>query len=295
MRKGARIAGALAAGLLWSSTASAQVPPLGPPLHVGVTNALADEFGHTLRGINSAAAAYGHTAVPGEIVQILLVTNGVFPPDVNGNPDPQNALLYEGRIGDGIDPGAGQTGRFGFSVPKRPSGGTVVARVFNKADLADASFYADSQTFAVDPSFNYAFIPSFSQTALPMDTSDADGDGLIGSWEKSLGADPDNPDTDGDGMSDQHEWRAGTVLTNSASLLAMVQLEHLDEPVMDVVWDSVAGKQYEVERRYGDLLSTGEYVTVSSVITATGFSSRVSVTNTPGEPVGHYRVRLVEP
>lgn len=294
---GVRCWGAMLAAVAAATSVSAQLtpPPLSPPLHIGAANPVVDEFGVMLKGVGPAAAQFGHTAVLGEIVQILTATNGVYPPDAAGNPDPQNALIYEGRIGDGIDPGAGATGKFGFSVPKRTSGATVVARVFNRSSLPDASFYADSQTFYIDPSFNFAFIPAFGPTTQPVDTSDADGDGLIASWEKSLGGNPDDPDTDGDGMGDQHEWRAGTQITNSASLLAMVQLEHVGEPVMEVVWDSVAGKQYQVEHKAGDLLAATPYVPVSSTVTATGFSMRVSVTNERGEPIGNFRVRLVEP
>ena len=39
----------------------------------------------------------------------------------------------------------------------------------------------------------------------PPGTSDADGDGLSGIIEQSLGTDPNNPDTDGDGFSDSLE------------------------------------------------------------------------------------------
>lgn len=286
----------VALALTMGSRALAQAAPaLGPPLHVGTTNGLVNEFGQPLKGVNPAAAAFGHTVVPGEVVQILLVTNAVFPPGTNGLPHAQNALLFEGHVGDGIDPGAGQTSRFGFSVPGRPANGRVVARVFNKATLGESSFYADSQTFFVEPAFNFAFIPSFAQTLVPLDTADPDGDGLINSWEKSLGSDAGNPDTDGDGMGDVQEWRAGTDLNNNLSLLAMVQLSPQGSDRMGVQWDSVSNKAYQVEFRPGDLSnSTNAYQAVSGVITALDLSTSVVVTNDVS-PVGHYRVRLVEP
>ena len=286
---------ALVIGLVGALCAQAQAPALGPPLHVGTTNGLVNEFGQPLRGVTPAAAAFGHSVVAGEIVQILLVTNSVFPPDASGNPDPQNALLFSGRVGDGMDPGAGATAMFGFSVPKRPAGGQVVARVFNQDSLAASSFYADSQVFAVDPSFNYAFIPQMTQTLQPVDTGDNDGDGLINSWEKSLGSDAGNPDSDGDGVGDVQEWRAGTGLLDAQSLLAMVQLSPVSADLMNVTWDSVTAKVYQVEFRPGDLgNSTNAYQAVSSVITAQSFSTSITVTNDIS-PIGHYRVRLVEP
>ena len=278
---------------VWS--AQAQAPALGPPLHVGTTNGLINEFDQPLRGVSPAAADFGHTPVAGEIVQILQVTSNALPPDVNGNPDPQNTLLYTGRIGDGMDPGAGATASFGFSVPKRPAGGQVVARVFNKDSLAGSSFYTDSQTFYVDPSFNYAFIAQFTKTSQPLDTGDNDGDGLINSWEKSLGSDAGNPDTDGDGVGDVQEWRAGTDLNDQQSLLAMVQLHPLSADLINVTWDSVTAKVYQIEFRPGDLRdSTNTYQAVSSIITAQTFSTTITVTNDLA-PIGHYRVRLVEP
>ncbi len=291
---GRLLAGALA--LWWGAgLAQAQVPALGPPLHIGMTNGLLNEFGHPLRGVSPSAAQYGHTPVPGEIVQILRVTNGLFPPAVDGTPDPQNELLYEGRVGDGMDPGAGATAQFGMSMPKRPSGGQVVARVFNKDSLAASSFYTDSQVFYVDPSFNYAFIPSFSQTLQPMDTADPDGDGLINSWEKSLTSNPNDADSDGDGVGDVQEWRAGTQLTNSQSRLVMVELTPQSDVTMGVRWDSVPGKAYQVEFRPGDLLTpSGPYADVSGVITALTEVTTTTVTNAPAN-AGHYRVRLVEP
>lgn len=46
--------------------------------------------------------------------------------------------------------------------------------------------------------------PTVQPTATP-DTSDADGDGLTADEEAALGTDPNNPDTDGEGLSDGRE------------------------------------------------------------------------------------------
>ena len=287
MLAAACIAGAVAA--------QGQTPGLGPALHVGVTNALVDEFSQPLKGVTPAATSFGFTPVPGEIVQVLLITNGVHAPAADGTPDSQDALIFEGRVGDGMDPGAGPTSMFGVSVPRRPSGGQVVARVFNKASLSASSFYADSQVFPISPSFNDAFIATFSSTTQPMDGTDPDGDGLNNSWEKSLGADPDLPDTDGDGMADGQEWRAGTMLTDSHSVLAMVQLNPVDDAVVNVTWDTVTGRVYQVEFRPGELGdTTNSYQAVSGIVTALTASTTLTVTNDIA-PVGHYRIHLVEP
>lgn len=286
---------AAAACIAAAAAAQGQAPALGPALHVGVTNALTDEFARPLKGITPSASTFGFTPVAGEVVQVLLVTNGVHAPAVDGTPDAQDALLYEGRVGDGMDPGAGPTSMFGVSVPRRPSGGQVVARVFNKASLSASSFYADSQVFSVSPSFNDAFIATFSSTTQPMDPADPDGDGLINSWEKSLGADPDAPDTDGDGMADGQEWRAGTLMTDSHSVLAMVQLHPVDDALVDVTWDTVTGRVYQVEFRPGEPGdTTNAYEAVSGIVTALTASTTLTVTNNLA-PLGHYRIRLVEP
>ena len=268
---------------------------LAPALHVGMTNGVLDEFGQPLKGTSPGSESFGFGYVPGELVQVLMATNGVFAPDVNGNPNAQNSLVGDSRIGLGLDPSEGPQARFATSVANRPGGKQVFVRVFNKPTLAESSFYGESDVFLVSGTFNYTFVPTILKTDKPLDPNDNDGDGLNNSWEKSYQTNPDNPDTDGDGMADGPEIRAGTAATNSASLLQMVELQPVPPADMDVIWDSVAGKSYQLEFNpdLGDPNQT--FTPVNGIVTATGLESRTTVTNGLEIAGGHYRVHLIEP
>lgn len=274
-----------------------------PPLHVGTTNTIIDEFGDNLKGTMPAATSFGFDYATGEVVQILYAGSGILPTDTNGNAQAANQIIYETRIGEGVDPGMGPAGQFGVSVPGRAgvqglgaNPTQVFARVFNKPSIAESSFYGDSQIFVVDANFNAPFIPEIVQTDKPTDSNDNDNDGLHNSWEKSLHGNPNNPDTDGDGMADGPEFRAGTELTNDTSLLQMVELIPVPPSNLDISWDSVDSKEYEVEYKSGDLTDTNDpFNTISGVITATGLVSRTTITNALANPGGHYRVKLIEP
>jgi len=54
-------------------------------------------------------------------------------------------------------------------------------------------------------------------------------------------------DHDGEGMNNWQEWRAGTVPTNAASALRMAGVTH-GAVGLDVSWDSVADRSYQLER-----------------------------------------------
>ena len=262
------------------------------PLHFGTTNGVENEFGQTLQGTDVGAPDFGYPYVTGEVVQILDANAGVFPPATDGTPDTNNPVIYETRVGAGADPSLGPAGLFGGSV-QRPSG-QIIARVFNRPSLSDASFYADSQVFAV-PTTNYdVFVPDLARTTTPLDPSDGDGDGLINSWEKSLGSNANNPDSDSDGMADGAEFRAGTGVTNSSSFLAMVQLVPSGSSDLSVIWDSVVGKQYVIEYTADDLKNNPVYTNVTDVLSATGIMTSATITNGMLNEGGHYRVRLAE-
>jgi hypothetical protein len=279
----------LVGSVLAAATASAQIVPL----HIGTTNSVRNEFGQILKGTCAGATFFGYEVVSGEVVHILQANSGIFPPAVDGTPDTNNPVVAQLAVGEGVDPSLGPVGMFGGSLAQRPSG-QIFARVFNKPNLSDASFYTDSQLFAV-PTTNYdVFVPELERTTSPMDPSDNDNDGLNNSWEKSLASDANNPDTDGDGMADGSEFRAGTDLTNAASLLVMVELRPAGGSDLEVSWDSVAGKQYQIEYTADDLAQNPTYSAVSGVITATSSMSAVLIDDGLLQPAGHYRVLLVE-
>jgi hypothetical protein len=291
MKTSARFLMGVLGAIAWTC-ANAQVAPL----HVGTINPTLDEFGAPLKGTSPASPKFGLPHVTGEVVQILTAPSGIWPPAVDGTPNPANVLLHEARIGQGTDPGSGASGRFGASAPSRPVGQQVFARVFNKPTLAESSFYSDSQVFSVSTTFNDPFVATLTKTDTPLDSADPDLDGLINSWEKSLQSDPDNPDTDGDGMADGPEFRAGTQVTNETSVLAMVELVAAPPDNLDVIWDSVAGKQYQVEHKAGDLTDTNDpFYAISGVLSATDLVTRTTITNALLSSGGHYRVKLIEP
>ena len=288
-------AGALALCIVWLvwaafiSSASGQTVPL----HFGTTNGVVDELGVTLRGTDIGAPWFGFAYVTGEVVQILDANSGIFPPNADGTPNTNNPVLFQTRIGAGVDPGLGPVGMFGGSMYRRPSG-QIIARVFNRPTLAESSFYTDSEIFVV-PTTNYGvFIPVVARTDHPLDSADDDADGLLNSWEKSLGSNPNMGDTDGDGVRDGYEFRAGTEATNPDSYLHVVQLAPAGNGALQVIWSSVAGKRYVVEFSADDLGGNAAYTLVTEPITATGEISSATIPGGMLSRVGHYRVCLAE-
>jgi len=86
------------------------------------------------------------------------------------------------------------------------------------------------------------------------DPLDLDSDGLPDSWEiTQFGAidDPDaqpHKDPDGDRMSNIHEFRAGTVPTDEASVLVVEGIEIAGGTQPIIRWQSAVGKSYSVEK-----------------------------------------------
>lgn len=169
----------------------------------------------------------------------------------------------------------------------------MFARVLNKPTREESTFYGDSNVYA-NPTAKYeVFRIELAQTDKPLDTGDDDGDGLVNSWEKSWGTDQQNPEADGDGMSDHHEVRSGTNPLDGASYLAMVRLrEGDDDGTMEVAWDAVPGKVYQLE--FAELPGGDEdfaFANVNSAVTANGPIASTIVTNLPA---GVFRVRLTD-
>ena len=251
------------------------------PLHAAATNAILDEYGAPL-------------AKPGgELVQFLYVNGGVQPPAVDGLPHPNNPVVYASRIGSGLATGPDTAGKFSAAISPRP-GGPIIARVFNAPTLAEASFYADSQPFT-PPQDRSIFYPVLNATTNPLDAADDDNDGVNNSWEKSLGSNKNSLDSDGDGVSDGHEFRAGTGLTDDASFLMMVRVMPNAVGHLVAQWEAVPGKAYQLQA--APLILSGEafaFSNVTGVITADAAAMSVVVTNPPGAGPATFRVRLVE-
>ncbi|MCS6771668.1 MAG: thrombospondin type 3 repeat-containing protein [Kiritimatiellae bacterium] len=281
---------------------TAPLRALQVPLNFAITNQVFDEFGNIVPGTSAAAPDFGIPYVEGAIVQILGASAGVFPPGTNGTPHPDNPVIKTFRIGQGASPEEAQPGTCSGSIDtldrsvSPPTNVFIMARVFNKPSLDEASFYADSQLFQVPfygaPSYQ-VFFAEVGATTNQLDPTDHDGDGLTRSWEKSYGTDPDNPDTDGDAMIDGHEIRAGTNPLDVESLLIMVQIEPLAGDDLLLTWDAVPGKQYQLQ--YVEALTNGaEFVNLNDPVMAISDTASTVVTNGTLNPNAVYRVKLVE-
>ncbi|HEY8240921.1 MAG TPA: thrombospondin type 3 repeat-containing protein, partial [Kiritimatiellia bacterium] len=101
-------------------------------------------------------------------------------------------------------------------------------------------------------------------------------------------------DSDGDGMKDGDEKRAGTDMLNASSYLVVGDVNVVGKDVV-VTWDSVPGVKYEVE--YSDDLTGGEpsFNCVSAVITAYGTTTQTTIPNgATNSGVRQFRVILAE-
>jgi hypothetical protein len=136
-----------------------------------------------------------------------------------------------------------------------------------------------------------------SQLAAPGPTNillfDTDQDGLIDADELAVfHTDPNNPDTDGDGMADGAEVRAGTNPTERSSVFALRECVALPGGGVRIGWSSAAGKRYQLEYRNG--LEDASWKPLGPVVLAD--SDTGSADDSPAAPGGPrlYRVRLVE-
>ena len=109
-----------------------------------------------------------------------------------------------------------------------------------------------------------------------------------------VGSDALVGDSDGDGFSDGDEQRAGTDPMDRESRFVMAWLSSGAGSDAIIAWESVPGKQYQVEYSNDPLTSEPAYENASAVITATSPITEVTVPGGFLSPDGHYRVRLVE-
>ncbi|MCX7915515.1 MAG: hypothetical protein N3A53_04345, partial [Verrucomicrobiae bacterium] len=148
---------------------------------------------------------------------------------------------------------------------------------------------------------------------------DVDGDGLSNQQEASLSSDYENPDTDGNGLSDGFEYLyfgtpmgndpnadpdgdgltnlqeyiAGTAPTNPASAVRITSLTPQPDGAVVIKWDCVPGKRYQVQ--YRDDLSSGDWNPVSAdSILATTTTPNYPAPIPPGQTKRFYRVKVVQ-
>jgi hypothetical protein len=218
----------------------------------------------------------------------------VYPPAVDGAPHPDNEVIFSFRIGGGVaTDNPSLDGLFSASISPRPEEGDVlVARVYNAPTLEAASFYTDSQPFTVN--FSEVFYPLFPAATNAFDTADDDGDGVHNSWEKALGGNSSLWDSDGDGMSDLEEFRAGTALGDPNRYLAMDAIAG-GSVTLRIAWESVSGKTYQVQAAPGSLNDPlTVFTNIGGPVAASGPLSSIVLTNGAGDEVQQFRIRLVD-
>lgn len=254
------------------------------PIQVSSTQAVIDAQGSYMPSSSS------------NLVHFLLVESPavVHPPALNGLPHPDNEVIYTTRIGGGISSTnpAAVDGWFSAAISPRPEAGVIIARVYNAPTVEAASFYADSQSF--DVSQPAIFYPQFPAATNAFDTADDDGDGVHNSWEKALGGNSSLWDSDGDGMSDLEEFRAGTALGDPTKYLAMDAIAG-GNITLRIAWESVSGKIYQVQSATGSL---GEpdvlFTNIGGPVAASSSLSSITLTNGAIGEVRQFRIRLVD-
>lgn len=126
----------------------------------------------------------------------------------------------------------------------------------------------------------------------PMSTYDSDGNGLADAWERlyfgEIRLDP-ALDSDGDGLSNLGEFKAGTNPTNAASVLRLVSIQHSSTEGTEIQWSSVVDKTYTI------LWSADPAASYDILISGVPASPPLNTFEDPFLfPVGFYRI-VVEP
>jgi hypothetical protein len=104
--------------------------------------------------------------------------------------------------------------------------------------------------------------------------------------QAARGADPD-----GDGMTNEQEWAAGTNPLSAESVLQVLTFSvdpNANEATLS--WTSVAGRDYIIQ---GASVTEGPWVDLAVPVTGSGGATEISIDAGGGEPVRFYRIRLV--
>ena len=111
-------------------------------------------------------------------------------------------------------------------------------------------------------------------------------------WAQQYGLPTDGSadfaDTDGDGLNNYSEWIAGTVPTNSASVLAL-NSPVTNSPGLKISWQSVSGKTYFLQRSTNLRAQPAFSSIKSNLVGAVTTTTYLDTTATNGGPY-FYRV-----
>ncbi|MBN1675807.1 MAG: hypothetical protein JXR37_32485 [Kiritimatiellae bacterium] len=115
--------------------------------------------------------------------------------------------------------------------------------------------------------------------------ADDDGDGLTDEQEWLFGTSRVEANTDGDAHDDYQEWIAGTSGTDSGSVFEVSALDKGTGDSIEIQWQGVAGRTYEVQSAT-NLVGTGVVWNTESTTNVTA-SGPITYGN-PSPPVLHY-------
>lgn len=126
---------------------------------------------------------------------------------------------------------------------------------------------------------------------------DGDGDGLPDAWEQqyfgsATGAEPGD-DSDGDGASNEEEYRAGTNPRDGQSRFAVVNISVVAAGVL-VEWSSESGRRYTVRRSESLFTAPVGYETVAGGVEATPPMNQFLDTTAGSGTLNFYLIQLEE-
>lgn len=152
--------------------------------------------------------------------------------------------------------------------------------------------------FAANKSINYTYDPAGNLLQRAITTSvvnpDSDGDGMDDAWETLYFGNKDARDGSGDfdldGAIDVNEFLAGTIPTNSASVLKVIPPPAISVSGATIQWSSVSGKTYRLQ--FKNSLGDTPWTNVPGDVLANSATASKLDSTASGQDRRYYRVLL---